>query len=192
MVTFGTLFDTILQYWYIVFAALAVEVVVFAFWFIKRKAKARLREKKHEVCCLLLDGDVRRIVTVPSAEIKDFASMRLRVLDKKPVYIIKPYVPAPIPIPESQQPKLELVSMPDIAAIETEIATLKAKIKKMEHPYCKEAMGYRRQIKTLTASIDALTDGNGHKVQTDLAATKPVEIAKPVFKYEPWQPNPIP
>jgi len=177
MVTFGTLFDTILQYWYIVFAALAVAVVVFAFWFIKRKAKAKLREKKHEVCCLLLDGDVRRIVTVPSAEIKDFASMRFRVLDKNPVYFIRPYKPAPIPVPEPP-PEPE----PDKAL--AEITTMKAKLKTL-HPLCKEARALRAQIKTLT-------DGNGHKPQSELAATKPVEIAAPDFKYEPWQPNPIP
>lgn len=162
MVTFGSVFNAIFQYWYIITALIVVDGVCLIFWFIKRKAKARIQEKRHEVDCLLFEGDVRKLLTIPSADIKDFASMRFRIIDKRPVYLIKPYKQAPVSI-----------------SVIAEMKNTEAKLKTLD--------GRSREAKKLRAYLETL--GNGHKQQVILQA---VGTAVSEYKYEAWQPNPIP
>lgn len=91
VVSLGSIFGLLLQYWWATGIVLLAVIGAGAYLFLNRRRARKAQEIKKEVNAVIFDGNVRsKIVAIPQAEIKDFTTLRPRIVNGKKVYYLRP------------------------------------------------------------------------------------------------------
>jgi hypothetical protein len=91
IVSVGLIWNILVHHWYITLPALALIIGGIVALILRRRHGNKQKVSRKEVLAIIIDGNIRSsIYSVLGDEIKDFSTLRPRIIRGKKVYLLQP------------------------------------------------------------------------------------------------------